>query len=146
MGDRCYMSIEFRAKDKKKVMKAFGLEDEWVTWDNPDNKKVLAFSVDEINYAGETQRQELAEAGVPFMGMHGSGCAYGHGLFAACGGEHAYCETLADSDGHPAIRTYYEDGQIKMYADDVRVAQEYYAMLERANLAIYGKPKKGKKK
>lgn len=103
MGDRCYLWMQVRKEDKKKIEEAF--QDD-CGWDNSElsdpNVSCFVWYDEESNYSSYDARLAAAAAGAVFHGHHGDGGAYRSQLFAAGGG--VMYECLCDIDSDPVVR------------------------------------------
>jgi len=82
MGDSCWMHMTFRRSDLRKITDILGPFDQ-----TSDLDGYVEGEINEINYGGLRERQEMAEAGIPFYGQHSAGGEYGEHGFVSFGGE-----------------------------------------------------------
>lgn len=127
MGDRCWLSMDFREADEGRIVEQMGGFE-----NREDHKGVVTGSGSEFNYGGRPELGVLARAGVPFVAYNGEGGGYGAGLTAACGGD--VVDMDADHCGCPVVRFNLETGE----ADEESLlrAQEYLAVHDRAREAM----------
>lgn len=97
MGDRCYLTIRVRTKDVPRTREILGVDHEY---DDPDTDAgdTVWLTNEQANYGLLEARQELAAAGVDFVGWHGEGGSYSPYVFIAFRGEHLEAPSL--TDGH----------------------------------------------
>ena len=81
---------------------------------------------DEINYAGQSAREKLADQGCVFYGSHGTGSDYDAGLFAAADGGHI---EVPEREDMPAVAMR-ENGAID--TEHYREARTYWTLMRRA--------------
>jgi len=102
MGDRCYVTLHFRAKDKSRIK---AITDELGELGEPNSQDDGSMEWEEINYAGHSawgvMEQKLK--GIPWYVQHTVGCEYGAGYYAFDGNELAIGES--SHDGSPVVIT-----------------------------------------
>ena len=109
MGDRCYLRMEILVAELPKWNKIFsrghepktllGWVDEPKDMDEVDpDDPGLEVTVEEANYAWDTELREAAKMGLTFAGWHESGGEYPAGRFAGVGGRYDEVETSNDGD------------------------------------------------
>ena len=109
MGDRCYVSLTCREQDVSKF-EELGFERE--KWPSEGKEVGVAIVGQEMNYAATSELEELAHAGIPFYGAHGSGDEYGEMLFASAHGESlwiSHCNYLPVVTVEPDLTISKED-------------------------------------
>lgn len=136
MGDRCYLRMEILAAELPKWDKIFsygrspqGLL-EWV--DDPKeldpHERVIQITVDEANYAWESELKEAAKAGLTFAGWHDAGGEYPAGRFAGVGGRYDEVETSNDGDVVVRLSSGYKPAGISA----IKRAEAHIAKAEKA--------------
>jgi hypothetical protein len=105
MGDRCFLEMTIRREDLPKFARHVDAKPDEEWWDDlhdhPSNPRLVSVSVNEANYGWLDERQEAAEAGIPFFGSHDEGGCYGGYAFAAMDGE--MNEAPLNHDGYLVI-------------------------------------------
>lgn len=80
MGDRCNLQLTFAAHDADKVAGSFGFSgaNDAAFRCGIDNTKspVWELTIEEINYGGTDELEDLVSSGVWFTAWHGAGCEY----------------------------------------------------------------------
>ena len=88
MGDRCWISLEFRASDKDELHAVLGRETCWgasdLFEDEDEKDGVVIASAGEANWAWADELDVLAATGIPFTGHHTEGSEYGAESFVCC--------------------------------------------------------------
>ena len=128
MGDRCWLRVDFRKVDEERVVAMLG-EFEGV---EEDADGVMTGEGNEYNYGANSELEELARAGIPFISHNGAGGDYGDGHTAACGGDRDYLD--ADHDGHATVRFNTETGEVD--PDSLKSARAYAVVERRARAAL----------
>jgi len=139
VGDRCYLEFTFHPKDAPKVREAFCLGEGHEFDPAKDAKGVLVHIEEEANYACRDNREEMAKAGVVFVGSHGDGCEYDGVGFAAFGGR--MIEVCHDKGGNIVAAVDPETG--KANKRDLELIRAYIAMRRKARKAL-GIPEKAR--
>lgn len=81
MGDRVRVHLNILIKDRQKVLDKFGLQ----AFDyEKQNGDILYVIMEDVNYAGWTELEELAEE-IDFVGDHDSGYDFGRYVFSSVG-------------------------------------------------------------
>jgi hypothetical protein len=141
MGDRCWLQVSCRKSDLKKITEQFGgvsyglpedPEDHPFSEIIDDEKTWMTGQIDEINYGGLTDLEELAEAGIPFTGSSGTGGGYGPAVMA-CDGK-TFFHMGASWDGYPFVEIG-PNGELIPKGVMQRI-REYYLILDRAKRII----------
>ena len=128
---RCNFKINFARKDLDKFNEilsgkiftnSLGIRTIWDE-DQGDEKEVSAI-INEVNYGWYDKIQSLAEAGLTFTISHGSGSAYGPGLYACYEGELVQCDARMDDE--VPIVSVYDGGANK---EELQNCAKYYEIL-----------------
>lgn len=90
MGDRCYMQVTCRARDKKHFID-LGFSETGEA-KGPGDEPWVLLEDEQANYAHSGAIGDIAKKGVPFHGFHEAGCDYGACSFACDGKEYAEVE------------------------------------------------------
>ena len=135
MGDRCYLEITYRKDDHAAFQKILGYKDcgKWHDGVIQENDTWIHVFAEEANYGLMTDRETIAQDGIPFFGWHGSGGDYETCLFAAANGEMA---DVVGSDEEPRVRLM-EDGSID--PKELEWGMTYYQILREAKDKVYMK-------
>jgi hypothetical protein len=136
MGDRAYLGMTCRKEDEGKITERLGEAEEVFEVYGPDKTTVLEHLLDlrwqEVNYAGEDYRDELAVDGIPFYGWHDQGDTYGPGVFASIDGAQVCVES--STDGIPIAEISEE---LKPSEEDMKKIAAYYEKV-RAVQVLFG--------
>lgn len=139
MGDRCYMSIVCRHKDRKAFEDlGFGdaeyavSADGQVAFDKSDALPDLVMLEEtEANYAYSGRMP----TDVPWYGSSGQGDSYGPSVYA-CDGTGEICELEASDDGHPMCGIVIVEGKPQPNPEDMEIAAKYFDMLARTRRSL----------
>ena len=133
MGDRCYLSLQGRLRDREEYEQEAGLvPDEAEAGRALSLEAVVRYECEEANYALYTELNELAKKGLVFVGSHGSGSGYGPGSFCAVNGVYAECEET--NDGASFVRV---DNAGNPLPVEVKELKSYLRLYARARAALY---------
>jgi len=136
MGDRTWLQFSCRKSDLKKVTEQFSgphhTEEHPFSEIIDDEKTWLTGQIDEINYGGYTDLEELAEAGIPFVASSGAGGDYGPAVIA-CDGKRMF-HLGASWDGYPYVEIN-KNGDLMPEGVMQRI-REYYIIVEDAERII----------
>ena len=131
MGDRCWISLEFRASDKDELHDVLGRETCWgasdLFEDEDEKDGVVIASAGEANWAWADELDVLAATGIPFTGHHTDGSEYEASSFAACDGQLFYAsishsgDIIAVVDFECNVPTTVKDGILAFLAKSTKV-------------------------
>ncbi len=135
MGDRCYLEITYRKDDHPAFQKILGWKDSMKWYDDvlEQNDTWIHVYADEVNYGLMSEREAIAQDGIPFFGWHGAGGDYECCLFAAADGEMA---DVVGTEERPRVGLR-EDGSID--PSEVNWGMAYYRILHEAKDKVYMK-------
>ena len=138
MGDRCFVQLTLRRSD----LQRFRAVTEWghcFMTDDDENGTSAAVDgyIDEVNYWGEDQLDAAAAQGIPFYGVHESGCAYGRGHFLSDGKR--CCELPVDGEGFASVRYDPETGLHADEKKDRSNIKRFSVKLRRVKQLVNGK-------
>ena len=102
MGDRCYMQLTCRTKDREVFEElGFHVETEWGDMDFPN-------CVEMVDYEANFAHTEDLPKDLVYFGTHGAGEGYGAEFFA-CDAQ-TYLEQASNDDGDGFIVSFDDDG------------------------------------
>lgn len=126
MGDRCYVKLQCRAKDKA-VFEKLGFIEEYA-----DPKTgVLQMYDEQANYAHDSSLKELAAIHLPFVAENYEGGDYGCAMTVSFGGRWRQIECLHGLV--PAVRVNDSGHPLKT---DMAAAKAYFALQKEALAAL----------
>lgn len=103
MGDRTYVNIKFKPRDKQAVIDAFGCDGE--VYQEPDAaSRYWEWEYHDCNYGGYSAFEKLSGLGITFIGEWCAGSEYGPGHIASLYGFSEEVETIQGSSATPIIR------------------------------------------
>lgn len=124
MGDRCYLTITFRAKDRKDFEDTLGGFSDEV---QSEEGEPITGSIEQANYGLTDERMELAKAGFPFVGSHTAGGDYPPFVFAAANGQMVECGSVDES--YPSVDVYENEQPSEI---QLATAREYWKLYREA--------------
>ena len=140
MSDRCSLSITLRQDDLPKLLGLLGFSDQEIeqgvggeveTQDNDDGSTTVR--VQEADYGLDSERRELAAAGIPHYGEHSVGDTYDSAAFASAGRQ--WADVPISQTGDIMVPVDEAGVPDAAAAKEVRL---YYRLLRKAERQIYG--------
>jgi len=138
VGDRCWLEVNLRESDLNRLGRIFGAP----PFDEIDESEshVTGF-IGEINYGGLREREEMAQAKIPFHGSHGAGGEYPECVFASFDGKMTAVPSI---ERMPVITVNEEDlnpvegvgPPTRHVSDQVARIRRYYDLLKKVNAAF----------
>ena len=135
MGDRCNLELTLRRTDLDRVNEVLNepAGNKW--WDEERSMSaegIVELVCLEANWALFDEREQLAQAGIPFFGHHGEGDDYAGCLFASLDGEQI--EVYTDRDGlicvqiNEDMRLITNLGYVRAYLEKLRAVEELFGI------------------
>jgi hypothetical protein len=124
----------YRKDDHPAIQKALKWdENPWYDDVITQNETWIHVSISEANYGLMSDRENIAFAGIPFFGWHGSGGDYESCVFAAAD------EEIVDVMGRDEVPWVglRDDGSID--PNELRIGKEYHRILRKAKEQVYMK-------
>lgn len=124
MGDRCFVNVCIAERDLAKFQahnfQAIDIPDR-DEWGEERWPGVISLDIEEVNYAGDSDWETAAAAGLRFLVGHGPGSGYGPGMYAS-DGERAHF-IACTWDGEPMVPFEWE-GEFKPLSESLEAARK----------------------
>lgn len=131
MGDRCMMSIRIHKDDITTAAKIL-TEDGWFLTVETGETSLSGYcqhgyhEIDEVNYGGDSIREDLAKAGVRYVGSHSEGGSYCGGQFYHNGsGVDTHAPVTNDGELFVALTVTF-DGRLAPDPKRIEALQQFY--------------------
>lgn len=135
MGDRCSLEMTVRKQDRDRVIEVMGEPEFENDPQSTLGPNLLDLSWAQKNHRGASDRLQLTNEGIPFVGWHGPGDNYGEFVFASCDRVMKECPKLTIVDRAEPVVVVRQDHEGLLVLDPqmATLASDYW---DQYNLAI----------